>query len=40
MLMVDTRVGVARLMVDSDESNPVTADHTITMFSQSVVALG
>ncbi|GFY26161.1 hypothetical protein TNCV_354771 [Trichonephila clavipes] len=40
MVIVDTRVWVARLMVDNDESGTVTADLTINMSSRSAGALG
>jgi len=40
MVLVDTGVWVERLMVDRDEEGAVTADWTITLSSQSVVALG
>ena len=40
MVITDTRVQVARLMVDNDESGAVTDDLAITLSSRSVVALG
>jgi len=38
--MVNTGVWVERLMVDRNEKGAVTANWTITLSSQSVVALG
>ena len=39
MLIVDIRVRVDSLMVDSDESGAVTADLTVTLSTSSCVAL-
>ena len=40
MVMADTGIWVEHPMVDRDEESAVTADQTITLSSQSVVALG
>ena len=39
IVVVDTHVRIERLIVDSDESDAVATDQTITLSSWSVVAL-